>query len=147
MKDNRFEHRRKREKILQCIASRFQSLNVEQEKLKEHSPGWELPSLYFELFPSHFKHSGGRHADRCLLLSVCCLPLWRTDILLEKAIRLRGLCSPDFPGQLLFKCHEVNTENRNFAIDAGGFMSWESGLMSVGRKWNYAVCFFYKLRH
>lgn len=41
------------------------------------------------------------------------------DILPEKAIRLKGLSSPDFPGQL-FKHYLVNTDYRTFAIDPGG---------------------------
>lgn len=75
----------------------------------------------------------------------CVLPrLQRTHILPEKAIRLRGLCSLDFPGQL-FKCHQVNTENRNFAIDPRGFMCWELGL-GIVQKWKHAVLvFFYKI--
>lgn len=56
------------------------------------------------------------------------LPLQRTGVVPRKAIRLRRLCSPDFPGQWLFKCRYINSENRNFAIDPRGFMSWELGM-------------------
>lgn len=66
-------------------------------------------------------------ATECVL---CCLCRGQA-FLPGKAIKLRRLCCPDFPGQLLFKCHYINSENGNFAIDPREFMSWELG-MDVG---------------
>lgn len=100
LKHQRCKSRWKRGTIFQYVAFRGRNHKAEHENQSVDRPG-SPPSLWY------FIDFRGSQAE------ICCPSIQSTGILPENAISLRELCLPAFPGQLVFKCYQINTDQRN----------------------------------